>query len=253
MHELTLRAADRLGTTDAFEKAFDIAADDDLHEISQQDGPSYFQVQEDDAIHAEDATESLHRQDTTDLFQTPQVGNAAGSFPLQQDLNHESPDQHDVAHPPEQLDGMANTNITDLSSDSELRQSQAQATQRTHPIDAHPRTDQDSDDDVVVLRVTPRARPPTRAFPINVPTLDEMVDQLPVGVMQNGQAVVEQDVDKRFWHLSRIHPSGNPAYNAAMTGRGAPRSLCKSKIKVSGRTVRGVVTIAPSFVGYTKF
>ncbi|KAL3677320.1 hypothetical protein R1sor_027268 [Riccia sorocarpa] len=228
-------------------------ADDDMHEISQQDGPSYFQAQEDDAIHAEDATESLHRQDTTDLLQTQQVGNAVGSFPLQQDLNHESPDQHDAAHPPEQLYGMANTNITDLSSDSELRQGQAHAGQRTHPVDAHPRTDQDSDDDVVVLCVTLRARPPTRAFPINVPTLDEMVDQLPVGVMQNGQAVVEQDVDKHFWHLSRIHPSGNPACNAAMIGRGAPRSLCKTKIKVSGRTVRGVATVAPSFVGYTKF
>ncbi|KAL3701459.1 hypothetical protein R1sor_019481 [Riccia sorocarpa] len=115
----------------------------------------------------------------------------------------------------------------------------------------HPKTVQDSDNDVVVLRVTPRARPPTRAFPINVPTLDEMDDQLPVGVMQNGQAVVKQDVDQRFWHLSRIHPSGNPACNASMTGRGAPRSLCKTKIKVSGRTVRGVATIAPSFVGFS--
>ncbi|KAL3680346.1 hypothetical protein R1sor_023302 [Riccia sorocarpa] len=223
------------------------------HTPEDMDGSSYFQAHEHDAIHAENATESLQRQDTPDLLQTPQVGDAAGSFSLQQDLNHESPDQHDAAHPPEQLYGMANTNITDLSSQTELRQSQAQASQRTHPIDAHPRTDQDSNDDVVVLRVTPRARPPTRAFPINVPTLDEMVDQVPVGVLQNGQAVVEQDVDKRFWHLSRIHPSGNPACNAAMTGRGAPRSLCKTKIKVSGRTVKGVATVAPSFVGYTKF
>ncbi|KAL3689345.1 hypothetical protein R1sor_015654 [Riccia sorocarpa] len=79
-----------------------------------------------------------------------------------------------------------------------------------------------------------------------------MADCLPIGVMQNGQAVVEQDVDKRFLHLSRIHPSGNPACNATMMGRGAPRGLCKTKIKVSGRTVRGVPTVAPSFVG-SKF
>ncbi|KAL3690167.1 hypothetical protein R1sor_016476 [Riccia sorocarpa] len=193
----------------------------------QQDGPRYFQAHQDVGFQAEDATDSLDRQDTHVLFRAPQVGSFnqevhVGCIPQQQDLNHESPDQHDAAHPPEQ-DGMANTNIPKLSSDSELRQTQARAGQGTHPVHAHPRTDQDSDDDVVVLRVTPRARPPTRAFPINVPTVDEMVDQLPVGVMHNGQAVVEQDVDKRFWHLSRIHPSRNPACNAAMTGRGAPR------------------------------
>ncbi|KAL3694599.1 hypothetical protein R1sor_008250 [Riccia sorocarpa] len=206
-----------------------LQANDALHEISQQDGPGYFQAHQGDGFQGEDATHSLDRQDTPVLFPAPQVGNfnqevAVGCIPEQQDLNHESPDQHDAEHPPEQEDGMANPNITELSSDSELRQTQARAGQGTHPVDAHPRTDLDSDDDVVVLRVTPRARPPTRAFPINMRTLDEMDDQFPLGVMQNGQAVVEQDVDKRFWHLSRIHPTRNPACNAAMTGRGAPRS-----------------------------
>ncbi|KAL3678202.1 hypothetical protein R1sor_021158 [Riccia sorocarpa] len=216
------------------ELSTELQTNDALHEISQQDGPGYFQAHQGDGFQAEDVTDSLHRQDTHVLFPAPQIGNfnqevAAGCIPEQQDFNHESPDQHDAEHPPEQEDGMANPNITELSSDSELGQTQARAGQGTHPVDAHPRTDLDSDDDVVVLRVIPRARPPTRAFPINMRTLDEMDDQLPLGVMQNGQAVVEQDVDKRFWHLSRIHPTANHACNAAMTGRGAPRSLCKTK------------------------
>ncbi|KAL3689344.1 hypothetical protein R1sor_015653 [Riccia sorocarpa] len=108
----------------------ELKADDALHEISRQDAPSYFQAHENDPFQAEYATDSLPRQeDTSDIFRIPPVAccsfqpeNAVGSFPLQQDLDHDSPDQHDAAHHPEQQDGMANTNITDLSSDSELRQ-----------------------------------------------------------------------------------------------------------------------------------
>ncbi|KAL3686560.1 hypothetical protein R1sor_009134 [Riccia sorocarpa] len=116
-----------------------------------------------------DATGSLHRhQDTTDNFQTPQDANcsfqpenAAGSFPVEEDPNADFGPQQDAAHPSDQQNDMANTHITELSSDSEVRHTrafeQARVGQRARPADAPPRTDQDSDDDVVVLRVTPRA------------------------------------------------------------------------------------------------
>ncbi|KAL3694013.1 hypothetical protein R1sor_007664 [Riccia sorocarpa] len=315
MHELTLRAADHLGTTEEFEKAFDIAVrqTDPLRNIPhtvngdintttyKRKGPATSTIHSGD-MHRHDrvavtsqvtrrvkgrlhfdftTTQSIPkdiRVPTTHTIpedipdpdthtipeeiklptartipediplptQTSQITTLSSSTELSTELQAD-----DALHEISQQDGP--WNITELSYDSELRQTQARAGQGTHPVDAHPRTDQDSDDDVVVLRVTPRARPPTRAFPINVPTLDEIDDQLPLGVMQNGQAVVEQDVDKRFWHLSRIHPTGNPACNAAMTCRGASRSLCKTKIKVFGRTDRGVGTVAASFVGYTRF
>ncbi|KAL3675169.1 hypothetical protein R1sor_025117 [Riccia sorocarpa] len=122
---------------------------------------------------------------------------------------------------------------------------------------ATPEVISEDDSDVVILRVTPRARPPTRASPMR--TVAEGIPRRrqqgegTQSVSQHGIPVREQEVNRRFWHLSRINPSGNPACNAAMTGRGAPRSLCKTKIKISGHTVCGVPTVAPSFVGYSRF
>ncbi|KAL3702513.1 hypothetical protein R1sor_020535 [Riccia sorocarpa] len=313
MFELTLRAVDRLGTTEAFEKAFDITVrmTDPLKNIPhsvngdintttyKRKGPTTSTIRPDDT-HRHDCVAVISQvtrrvkgrlqfdfttihtisEDIPLSTQVSQITTISSSMDLSTELQeddaiHEFSQQHgpsyfqaqqdgaedaiekDAAHPSDQQDGMANTHITELFSDSEVRHThaseQARACQRACPVDAPPRTDQDSDNDVVVLRDTPRARPPTKAYPINVPTRDEMDDLQPVGVLQNDQTVVEQDVDKHFWHLSRIHPSGNPICNAAMTGRGPPRSLCKTKIKVSGRTVRGFATIASSFAGYTKF
>ncbi|KAL3700007.1 hypothetical protein R1sor_018029 [Riccia sorocarpa] len=113
-------------------------------------------------------------------------------------------------------------------------------------------TEDDGEPDVVILRVTPRSRPPTRQFPRPVEQVPPPVQIRREGqVTQFGLHVQEQNVDRRFWHLPRINPAGNPACNAAMTGRGAPRSVCKMKIKIAGLTVRGFETIAPSFVGFT--
>ncbi|KAL3689479.1 hypothetical protein R1sor_015788 [Riccia sorocarpa] len=112
----------------------------------------------------------------------------------------------------------------------------------------------DAEPDVVIIRVTPRSCPPTRQFPRPAEQLPPPIQMRREGeVTQFGLTVQEQNVDRRFWHLSRINPAGNPACNAAMTGRGAPRSVCKTMIKIAGLTVRGIGTIAPSFVGFTRF
>ncbi|KAL3698763.1 hypothetical protein R1sor_012839 [Riccia sorocarpa] len=100
--------------------------------------------------------------------------------------------------------------------------------------------------EVVVLGVTPRRRPNTRA---SMTRQRETINE----VMQYGQAIEEQTVDKRYWHLSRINQCGHPAYNAAMVGRNAPRAFCKTRIKSSGLSMHGMPVVTPSFVGYTKF
>ncbi|KAL3686541.1 hypothetical protein R1sor_009115 [Riccia sorocarpa] len=58
--------------------------------------------------------------------------------------------------------------------------------------------------EVVVLGVTPRRRPNTRA---SVTRQREHINE----VMQHGQPIQEQHVDKRFWHLSRINQGGHPS------------------------------------------
>ncbi|KAL3680285.1 hypothetical protein R1sor_023241 [Riccia sorocarpa] len=137
------------------------------------------------------------------------------------------------------------------------------------------------DDDVLITRQTFRTRPPTMGTPTPIRT--NAVDPPIVAtreippliridppivatrgipppiridhpiVTQHGQPVIERDCDKRFWHLSRINSSGNPACNATLSGPNAPRDLCKTKIKSSGVKVRGVATVAPSFSGYRRF
>ncbi|KAL3688982.1 hypothetical protein R1sor_015291 [Riccia sorocarpa] len=100
--------------------------------------------------------------------------------------------------------------------------------------------------EVVVLGVTPRRRPNTR---VSMTRQREHINE----VMQHGQAIEEQIVDKRFWHLSRINRGGHPSCNAVMVGRNAPRAFCKTRIKSSGLSMHGMPVVAPSFVGYTKF
>ncbi|KAL3702434.1 hypothetical protein R1sor_020456 [Riccia sorocarpa] len=97
--------------------------------------------------------------------------------------------------------------------------------------------------EVVVLGVTPRRRPNTRA---SMTRQHEQINE----VMQHGQAIEEQTVDKRFWHLSRINQGGHPSCNAAMVGRNAPRAFCKTRIKSSGLSMHGVPVVAPFFVGF---
>ncbi|KAL3679709.1 hypothetical protein R1sor_022665 [Riccia sorocarpa] len=269
MFELTLRAADRLGTIEAFEKAFDIAVrmtnplmniphsiNMDINTTTyKRKGPATSTIRPGDT-HRHDRvavtsqatrcvkgrlqfdfttthtipediplptqvrmtlrmplkvytdimiplTISKHRKMQVALFNQVMP---LDPFLVEEDPNADFGPQQDAAHPSVHQNDMANMPITELSSDSEVRYThaseQARAGQRARPADAPPRTDQDSDDDVVVLRVTPRARPPTRAYPINLPAHDVMDDLQLVGVLQNGQAVVEQDVEKHFWHLS---------------------------------------------------
>ncbi|KAL3698552.1 hypothetical protein R1sor_012628 [Riccia sorocarpa] len=80
--------------------------------------------------------------------------------------------------------------------------------------------------EVVVLGVTPR-RPNTRA---SMTRQREHINE----VMQHCQAIEEQVVDERFWHLSRINQGGHPSCNAVMVGRNAPKAFCKTRIKSSG-------------------
>ncbi|KAL3688100.1 hypothetical protein R1sor_014409 [Riccia sorocarpa] len=100
--------------------------------------------------------------------------------------------------------------------------------------------------EVVVLGVTPMRRSNTRA---SMTRQREHINE----VMQHGQAIKEQIVDKRFWHLSRINQGGHPSCNAAMVGRNAPKAFCKTRIKSSGLSIHGMPVVAPSFVGYTRF
>ncbi|KAL3682280.1 hypothetical protein R1sor_000302 [Riccia sorocarpa] len=100
--------------------------------------------------------------------------------------------------------------------------------------------------EVVVLGVTPRRRPNTRA---SMTRQCEHINE----VMQHGQAIEEQIVDKRFGHLSRINQGGHPSCNATMVGINAPRAFCKTKIKFSGLSMHCMPVVEPSFVGYTKF
>ncbi|KAL3679711.1 hypothetical protein R1sor_022667 [Riccia sorocarpa] len=267
MFELTLRAADRLGTIEAFEKAFDIAVrmtnplmniphsvNGDINTTTyKRKGPATSTIRPGDT-HRHDrvaVTSQVTRRvkgrlqfDFTTTHTIPediplptqvsQITTISSSidfsteleeddalheisqmqfalfnqirpldpFLVEEDPNADFGPQQDAAHPSVHQNDMANMHITELFSDSEVRHThaskQARAGQRARPADAPPRTDQDSDDDVVVLRVTPRARPPTRAYPINLLAHDVMDDLQPVGVLQNGQAVVEQDVEKRF-------------------------------------------------------
>ncbi|KAL3677307.1 hypothetical protein R1sor_027255 [Riccia sorocarpa] len=81
--------------------------------------------------------------------------------------------------------------------------------------------------EVVVLGATPRRRPNTKA---SMTRQREAINE----VMQHGQAIEEQIVDKRLWHLSRINQGGYPSCNATMVGRNAPRAFWKTRIKSSG-------------------
>ncbi|KAL3695148.1 hypothetical protein R1sor_008799 [Riccia sorocarpa] len=119
----------------------------------------------------------------------------------------------------------------------------------------------DTEPDVVITGQTFRARPPTRGTPI--PGRTHSVN--PPIVSQHGIPVIEQECDKRFWHLSRINISGNPACNGNLVGPNAPRDLCKTKIKSSGHIPApltksaegwsnwGMAPVAPSFCGFRHF
>ncbi|KAL3679029.1 hypothetical protein R1sor_021985 [Riccia sorocarpa] len=97
--------------------------------------------------------------------------------------------------------------------------------------------------EVLITGVRLRSRPPTRAS-------STTHNPEEVRITQHGQLIVEQDVDRRFWHISRLQLNGNPACSANITGPNPPRSLCKTKIKSAGLKKPGFGIVAPFFVGY---
>ncbi|KAL3682793.1 hypothetical protein R1sor_000815 [Riccia sorocarpa] len=119
----------------------------------------------------------------------------------------------------------------------------------------------DDDVDVLITGQTFRTRPPTRGTttPIRTNVVDPPIVATrgiptpiridPPIVTQHGQLVIERDCDKRFWHLSRINISGNPACNATLSGPNAPRDLCKTKIKSSGVKMPRVTETIPVLIG----
>ncbi|KAL3686650.1 hypothetical protein R1sor_009224 [Riccia sorocarpa] len=100
--------------------------------------------------------------------------------------------------------------------------------------------------EVLITGVRLRTRPPTRAS-----TTTHSPGE--VRITQHRQLIVEQDVDRRFWHISCLQLNGNPTCSANITGPNPPRALCKTKIKSAGLKKPGFGIVAPSFVGYRRF
>ncbi|KAL3694531.1 hypothetical protein R1sor_008182 [Riccia sorocarpa] len=155
--------------------------------------------------------------------------------------------------------------ITTLSSDDDFGGIQPSANTEPSANQPHPRntgvppipcenrrnTDQTRGTDheepeVLITGVRLRSRPPTRAT-----TTTHNPGE--VRITQHGQLIVEQDVDRRFWHISRLPLNGNPACSANITGPNPPRALCKTKIKSAGLKRPGFGIVAPSFAGYRRF
>ncbi|KAL3681543.1 hypothetical protein R1sor_024499 [Riccia sorocarpa] len=298
LFELYLRVADRLGTPDAFEKAFDSAVRQteplkDVQATINGDLATKTQKRKTpvtNTIHAEDT----HRHDR--IAVTAQVQRRVRSH-LELDIGDTvptTPGNFEAGQSaPQGKTGTDPADITTISTSSDIStpdleenvvnkyqpivleegehdpnpvptvdfvepisetESEVEIIRHTRQQAPRQSTEDDGEPDVVILRVTPRSRPPTRKFPRPAKQVPPPVQIRREGeVTQFGLPVQEQNVDRRFWHLSRINPAGNPACNAAMTGRGAPCFVCKTKIKIAGLTVRGFGTIAPSFVGFTRF
>ncbi|KAL3680920.1 hypothetical protein R1sor_023876 [Riccia sorocarpa] len=245
MFELDLRAADRLGTTEAFEKAFENA----LRRTEPLVGRMH-------TVNGDIRTVTHKRKGpVTSRPEAPDDVVIDSQTPVPANQAHE-----------------IYTGPADSSSESDV--------QITH-VRTRTRHSSREDDDVLITGQTFRTRPPTRGTPTPIRTngvdppivatrgipapirIDHPIVATrgipppiridPPIVTQHGQPVIERDYDKRFWHLSRINSSGNPACNATLSGPNAPRDLCKTKIKSSGVKVRGVATVAPSFCGYRCF
>ncbi|KAL3686639.1 hypothetical protein R1sor_009213 [Riccia sorocarpa] len=297
LFELHLRAAARLGTTDAFEKAFDFAIRRTAHLVNI---PHIISVttQVKRTVRGRlsfDFEPPQHVIQEPGESSRPPVSAVTAVTPLSSstDDSAEPKRENDVTDsPPVQrnLEVPVYTFIISLSSDDEPAEVHLQEypfpvaepeiagpvepefevpEESYFPVPAEPEFEApgaphfevpadpeiavpepyiaDPDEpEVVVLGVTPRRRPNTRAC---VTRHREHINE----VMQHGQPIQEQHVDKRFWHLSRINQGGHPSCNAAMVGRNAPRAFCKTRIKSSGLSMHGMRVVAPSFVGYTKF
>ncbi|KAL3699728.1 hypothetical protein R1sor_017750 [Riccia sorocarpa] len=289
--------ADRLGTPDAFEKAFDSAVRQteplkDVQATINGDLATKTQKRKTpvtNTIHAEDT----HRHDRIAVTAQVQrrvrsrlefdIGDIDPTTPGNFEAGQSAPQGRTVNDPadittistssdistPDIEDNVVNNSRPIVTEEGEQDPNPVPIVDFVEPISdteseveiigqtrqqARHSTEDDEEPDVVIIRVTPRSRPPTRQFPRPVEPVPPPIQIRQEGeITQFGLSVQEQNVDRRFWHLSRINPAGNPACNAAMTGRGAPRSVCKTKIKIAGLTVRGFGTVAPSFVGFTRF
>ncbi|KAL3696923.1 hypothetical protein R1sor_010999 [Riccia sorocarpa] len=297
LFELYLRAADRLGTPNAFEKAFDSAVRQteplkDVQATINGDLATKTQKRKTpvtNTIHAEDT----HRHDRIAVIAQVQrrvrsrlefdIGDIDPTTPGNFEAGQSTPQGRTVTDPadittistssdistPDIEDNIVNNSRPIVTEEGEQNPNPIPTVDFVEPISeteseveiigqtrqqARHSTEDDEEPDVVIIRVTPRSRPPTRQFPRPAEPVPPPIQIRREGeITQFGLFVQEQNVDRRFWHLSRINPAGNPACNAAMTGRGAPRSVCKTKIKIAGLTVRGFGTVAPSFVGFTRF
>ncbi|KAL3698729.1 hypothetical protein R1sor_012805 [Riccia sorocarpa] len=171
----------------------------------------------------------------------------------------------EVQSPATQPSAEPQPTITTLSSDDNFRGIQPSANTMPSPNQPHPRntcvppipcgnrrnTAQTRGTDhgepkVLIIGIRLRSRPPTRASTTTHNPRE-------VRITQHGQLIVEQDVDRQFWHISRLQLNGNPACSANITGPNPFRALCKIKIKSANLKKPGFGIVALSFVGYRRF
>ncbi|KAL3686620.1 hypothetical protein R1sor_009194 [Riccia sorocarpa] len=293
LFELYLRAADRLGTPDAFEKAFDSAVRQteplkDMHATINGDLATKTQKRKTpvtNTIHVEDThkhdriavTAQVQRRvrshlefDIDDTDPTTPGNFEAGQSTAQGRTGTDPADITTIStssdiFTPDIEDNVVNNSQPIVTEEGEQDPNPVPTVDFVEPISetkseveiightrqqARQSTEDDGEPDVVIIRVTPRSRPPTRQFPRPAEPVPHPIQIRREGeVTQFGLPVQEQNVDRRFWHPSRINPAGNPACNAAMTGRGAPRSVCKTKIKIAGLTMPPVPEVMPVITG----